>query len=72
MEEIRKNKMATNKQIYDALKVIENKIPSNCECVDSINKSIKSISYEQRITITELRKIIALCGSRRFGCGNNK
>ena len=63
--------MATNKQIYDALKVIEEKIPSNEKYIADINKNIKNISYVQRVTSTELKKMIAMCEFRRFDCGDN-
>ena len=61
--------MATNKQIYESL-VVLNKDKNGS--ISSISKTIRSISYYQNTMKRDVKEISKACNDRGYGCGNNK
>ena len=61
--------MATNKEIYESL-VVLNKDKNGS--ISSISKSIRSIGYYQNHIKQDVKEIKQACSDRRFGCGHNK
>ena len=61
--------MATKKQMYESLVVINQE---NQGSVSSIHKTVRSISYYQNHIKQDVREIKKACTDRRFGCGSNK
>ena len=61
--------MATNKEIYESLVVLNKQ---NQGSVSSISKTIRSIGYYQNHIRQDVKEIKRACSDRRFGCGNNK
>ena len=61
--------MATKKQMYERLVVINQE---NQGSVSSIHKTVRSISYYQNHIKRDVREIRQACTDRRFGCGSNK
>ena len=65
----RGRKMATKKQMYERLVVINQE---NEGSVSSIHKTVRSISYYQNHIKRDVREITQACNDRGFGCGRNK
>ena len=61
--------MATKKQMYESLVVINQE---NQGSVSSIHKTVRSISYYQNHIKRDVREIKQACNDRRFGCGNHE
>ena len=61
--------MATNKQIYEEL-IVLNKDKNGS--ISSISKTIRSISYYQNTMKRDVKEISKACNDRGYGCGNNK
>ena len=61
--------MATNKQIYEEL-IVLNKQGNGS--ISSISKTIRSISYYQNTMKRDVKEIQKACNDRGFGCGRNK
>ena len=61
--------MATNKQIYEEL-IVLNKDKNGS--ISSISKTIRSISYYQNTMKRDVKEIQKACNDRGYGCGNNK
>ena len=61
--------MATKKQMYESLVVINQE---NQGSVSSIHKTVRSISYYQDTMKRDVKEISKACNDRGYGCGNNK
>ena len=61
--------MATKKQMYERLVVINQE---NEGSVSSIHKTVRSISYYQNHIKRDVREMKLACTDRRFGCVSNK
>ena len=61
--------MATKKQMYERLVVINQE---NQGSVSSIHKTVRSISYYQNHIKRDVREITQACNDRGFGCGNHE
>ena len=61
--------MATKKQMYERLVVINQE---NEGSVSSISKTVRSISYYQNHIKRDVREITQACIDKEFGGGSNK